>query len=1644
MLNTMKWLRKAGKILFRTVLGVVLLSLILMLVVQQPAVQTWLTGKAAGMLSQKLHTTVTVGSVDIDFFKTAVLENIFVADQQGDTLLYARRLSADIGVFNLFGSEIYLNKAGLNDAVVHLSRNAGDSTFNYQFIIDSLAGKTPKDTTAAPWTFGIGNLTLENVRFHMQDEGAGRFELKTTLANLVVTADKLDFENRKIALNSIDLNDSKIAFRQLTKVAAAGKETSKLQFPGFGWTITANEIKLDGNHLGYDDDNAPRLERALDYSHFDLQSLQLSIDDLNFAGDGISCNIIGAAFRDKSGFQLNKLSGYVQVLPDKIEVRNLVLKTPRSDVQNDTRVIFTEFDDLTDLLNRARVESDFKGSRLAVSDLLLLAPTLRNIEKLNFPEENILQLKGKLVLEHNRLFIDNILFAADETTRLEASGSIAALRGEPRYDLRITKLSTSYQSLKSYTRNIDLPPALGNFGRIDLSGRVVGTLGNLAASRLEIITQSASRFSGDLQAKGLPDIDKTVFDLKITDLTTTSEDLEGFSKKPLPPLLANLGLVQFVGNYKGTVKDFDIDGKFRTSAGGGATDLALHFNEDYSFAKYQGRLVMENFDLGKVFGDTMQLGAVSLNLKLDGEGLDLDALNTTMDGVVEKAVYQGYEYRNLRVDGRFVKRLFEGHIKMQDKNLAFDLLGKVNLNDSLPDLDVTVGIDTINLKNLKLSAQNIGLSGRIEAKFVGKNLDNIRGQAVLTDFVLSGDKNRYFDKKIVFEARQLGAGNRALRFDANFMKARVDGRYNFRDLPGLVMGYINDFFPVDALAPDSTQTLNPKVADQSFEFDLQFTNLRPVAGIFIPDFIAVDTSAYLKGRFDSAEKELELDAAFPNLELRGARADSLLIRLNGNRQAIRSSAKLWNFNYGGTFYAPLLDLSTRMSADTLRFDVSILDDYLKPNFKWGGSSTKSAELYQLVFDRELMLNREIWAINEKNTTLFSRKDLIIKDLIFSKNEQSIAIATSGPAPANDLAPVEVRFDNFLLNEISNLLNNPDLRLAGAMNGTFIVREPLKNLQYNADIQVQALALNDQLLGDLKVEAVQPSGRRVIQVNTGLTGANVASLRGTYDPATRQFDIDASIEQLILAVADPFLNTLIRDSKGHISGNFTLRGTPDKPALNGSITTHDISTEVVLSGARYRTDGNTIRFSETVIDLGQMSFYDASNRKADLSGKITHSYLDSLQMNMRVQTNGLQILNTTRDDNQLYYGKLFAKADVRITGTPELPRLDIVATTLDSSLLHVEPLTEQLLVVHEDYIIFSNPNRYEPDSLTLLEKQLGTGRSGFDLNLVLEVTPRARLNIIIDPLKGDELFCSGNGNFTVRMTPAGEINITGTYIIEEGNYTFNYEGLVKRDFAIRKGSSLSFTGDPYNARFDITAVYKTRATTYELISNETTLDEETLTASKRRTEVEVEMHISGGLAEPEITFDINLPSSEGGLVDNLTARKLSDLRDDPTELNKQVFGLLFFNSFIQAEIGGGLAGVGESAALKSVSSLITGQLNRLAGRLIKGVDLTLGFESYRAAGQDAATVTEMKLGLSKQLFDDRLAIKVGGNINLENTRRSSIEAGAYSSFAGDFVLEYKLDKMGVYLLKVFHKSDYNILLDANLNKTGVGIMYRKSY
>jgi hypothetical protein len=71
--------------------------------------------------------------------------------------------------------------------------------------------------------------------------------------------------------------------------------------------------------------------------------------------------------------------------------------------------------------------------------------------------------------------------------------------------------------------------------------------------------------------------------------------------------------------------------------------------------------------------------------------------------------------------------------------------------------------------------------------------------------------------------------------------------------------------------------------------------------------------------------------------------------------------------------------------------------------------------------------------------------------------------------------------------------------------------------------------------------------------------------------------------------------------------------------------------------------------------------------------------------------------------------------------------------------------------------------------------------------------------------------------------------------------------------------------------------------------------------------------------------------------------------------------------------GGSAGV-EGAIRNSVSSLLSDQLNSLAGSLISGVDLNFGLTSGEDYSSGTATNrTDLNVGLSKRFLNDRLTV-----------------------------------------------------------------------
>jgi hypothetical protein len=198
-----------------------------------------------------------------------------------------------------------------------------------------------------------------------------------------------------------------------------------------------------------------------------------------------------------------------------------------------------------------------------------------------------------------------------------------------------------------------------------------------------------------------------------------------------------------------------------------------------------------------------------------------------------------------------------------------------------------------------------------------------------------------------------------------------------------------------------------------------------------------------------------------------------------------------------------------------------------------------------------------------------------------------------------------------------------------------------------------------------------------------------------------------------------------------------------------------------------------------------------------------------------------------------------------------------------------------------------------------------------------------------------------------------------------------------------------------------------------------------------------------LQKPQISFDIVMPEREASRLQDVDA-KLAQVRADESELNKQVFALLLLGHFVNENPleSNGTPTTAESFARESASRILTDQLNRIAGNLINGVDLTFGVSS----GNDYSTGdltqrTDLSVGLSKRLLNDRLRVNVGSSFGLEGPTAPNQQA---SNIAGDVSIDYQLDKSGRYTVRAYRENNYEGLVEGQVIETGATFIYKIDY
>jgi hypothetical protein len=146
-------------------LVIILIPTTAFFVLKSSKVQTYLTQKIAKEISEKLNAKFEVESVNYKFFNRVVLRNVYIEDQQQDTLLFSKELICNISKFDRKLKNIDISNISLIDAKFYLTKFNTIQPINLTSLIKSAVKNDSTDSKKTKWNINFKNIELHRTAF---------------------------------------------------------------------------------------------------------------------------------------------------------------------------------------------------------------------------------------------------------------------------------------------------------------------------------------------------------------------------------------------------------------------------------------------------------------------------------------------------------------------------------------------------------------------------------------------------------------------------------------------------------------------------------------------------------------------------------------------------------------------------------------------------------------------------------------------------------------------------------------------------------------------------------------------------------------------------------------------------------------------------------------------------------------------------------------------------------------------------------------------------------------------------------------------------------------------------------------------------------------------------------------------------------------------------------------------------------------------------------------------------------------------------------------------------------------------------------------------------------------------------------------
>lgn len=1334
----------------------------------------------------------------------------------------------------------------------------------------------------------------------------------------------------------------------------------------------------------------------IDFGYFELKDLDARLDHFNLLGSNIDADIEHITFNQYTGFQLKKLAGKFHIGPTGLSIQNASVATASSRIFMDFAFEYGSWHEYSDFLNKIKLNVNAKSSTIDLHDIGYFAPQTAGMD-------NQLVFSGKVTGPINDLNITDMDARYADNTHL--SGTLALGK--------VTDFFNADIHAKFSQSNVDLQ---------------------------------------ELQAFKLP----------------------GGKSITLPSNIANLGVVDLDVEYDGVISDkLDVAAVLLTDIGD--IDATLHSDRrgDGPGIDYNLQATARGLSVNRALPKVNMIGGLTGSVQAHGTVGDLQQFANTLTADVKADIDQinikGYPLRRIHATGNYGNRQIDAVASIHDPNCTVDLSGSMDLSKKKKEYEAEGSIAALNLSKLfqhlpKIDSSKakgfealvyyaqkhpeVALSiGHLSCDLNASSLKDLSGNVFIDSIAYSQDgKTMAMDRmRLISLASE---GSQLIKLSSDMLNLSLNTNYDLKDVPAAILDlaytYCGNLLPQRKAAEAVARTDDPAL-------DLSITahHLSPILDMFVPNVQIADNTK-VNIRTNASHSDDYIDIFSPDIRVGdGVRISSVQVStVQSDTATLRLNAAVQSLAIGNEGNLVFSNISMGADAGPQAIDCRLSWDNppvisnrpsliaASINFDNGGVIRAKVNEAKVHF-KELL-----FTFNPDHLVTIDHGTVNIDNLILNSQESEVYVngfvGKAGDSLVANIDGLDIDFVNLIL-------KTDKLHLGGELSANVQLRDVRgTNMLFGTAI-IEDFEFNQEQFGHLYANAILPSDKN-IRFRGGFInpeyfpedatvfnytyskdfvnqqGVNTR-LNGIFETDQKKLKVTADIDTLPLGFLEPMLSSFSHKFDGNASGDIDFVLTADTMYFEGKAHVREAEIGIAPLNTFYYLKNQDIDFTKEGFAFNNIVLTDKFDNRATMDGYVNHKNFNDFNLNLKISTPKIFVLNTKQGPDAPFYGDGFVSGDISISGNTD--RLAFYGDNLrtQKGTVFCLPISFSDKVSNSDVITFVAPPPTTKTKMTEMPEPVAASSTEMDFDFTFDVTDAADIKLDLDlSAFGGKIDTKGEGrlHFTYN-TKKDKIEMLGDVVLQSGKFVMTFAQLLNKKFELMPGGVVNFPGPITDININVKAAYSTTASLSDLFSAEST--------NLRSMPVKAYLNFNGNLNDPAaIDFSFDLPNATS---DFKTLFYSTIDTSDIQKKTEQFFSLVMLGKFASQQTS-----VADFNIENTGIGVLTSTLSNFISNQLKFVDVNLNYKNA-----DADQAAEYTVGASTSLFNNRTIIET--YVGYKDDKSASLS----NQFIGDFSVEQLLNEIGTWRLKVFNVTTQDELRNAsrtNPYAQGVAVIYKQDF